>query len=188
MLKIKQSLTLIVSLLILINCSEGQAPLTDVPVTSQSPPASFEFEKILNNTEESSTLPTKADLNGDGLVDKMFWGRRNSNVPLSGVTPVNLWPEYAEVTHGSLRAIGVSYGADLGNFLIYDTNDTSVLDADAALSAKIIQHKNIGLIEEAVVSERAKGDVIVIPTEAGIDTYIFWNGLAFELYEPLDYP
>lgn len=188
MLKIKQSLTLIASLLILINCSEGQAPLADVPLTGQSSSVSFELEKILNNTEESSSLPTKADLNGDGLVDKIFWGRRNSNAPLSGVTPVSLWAKYAEVTHGSLRAIGVYYGGDLGDFLIYDINDTSVLDADAALSVKIIQHKNVDLIDEAIISERAKGDVIVIPTEAGIDTFIFWNGLVFELYEPLDYP
>ena len=133
-------------------------------------------------------MPSKADFNGDGLADKVFWGRRNLSVSESSVTPANLWPQYTTVTVGSLHAIGISFGGGLGHFLIYDVNDISALDTSAALSAEVIQHKNIGLIEDVMLNEKAKGDVIVIPTEAGIDTYIFWNGLTFELFEPLDYP
>jgi len=44
------------------------------------------------------------------------------------------------------------------------------------------------LIEEAGLSSKAKGDIILIPAEAGIDSFIYWDGLTYQLYEVIDIP
>lgn len=35
---------------------------------------------------------------------------------------------------------------------------------------------------------KVKTDLIVISTEAGIDTYLFWNDASYQLYEPEEMP
>jgi hypothetical protein len=72
--------------------------------------------------------------------------------------------------------------------LIHDKNDISVLDASAMLQSKVIKKDKIKFIEEAELISKAKGDIILIPTEAGIDSFIYWDGLTYQLYEVIDIP
>jgi cyanate lyase len=72
--------------------------------------------------------------------------------------------------------------------LIHDKNDVSILDASAMLQSKVIKKDKIQFIEEADLSSKANGDIILIPTEAGIDSFIYWDGLAYQLYEIIDVP
>jgi hypothetical protein len=52
----------------------------------------------------------------------------------------------------------------------------------------VIKKDKIKFIEEGELSSKAKGDIILIPTEAGIDSFIYWDGLTYQLYEVIDIP
>ncbi len=59
---------------------------------------------------------------------------------------------------------------------IHDKNDISVLDTPAMLQSEVIKKELIAQLEEPELSARAKGDIVLIPTEAGIDSFIYWDG------------
>ena len=41
---------------------------------------------------------------------------------------------------------------------------------------------------QASLPARHTGDLIVLPTEAGIDTYIYWDQTKYRLYVPTETP
>lgn len=64
-------------------------------------------------------------------------------------------------------------------------NDISILDTEAATEIYIASLAELELPE---LSPRATGDIIVVPTESGMDVYLYWDGLTFQSYEFLDSP
>lgn len=44
------------------------------------------------------------------------------------------------------------------------------------------------LMGSAEVGEMVKGDALAIPTEAGIDIFLYWDGGEFVLHQPLELP
>lgn len=69
-----------------------------------------------------------------------------------------------------------------------ETQTAPVLDTAAATQAYIADATNLEILQNPDFLPKAKGDVIVIPTEAGIESYIYWDGNSFSLYEVLDIP
>lgn len=130
------------------------------------------------------------DFNADGLVDYIYYVDVTENfesisndISLDIVQP---WLKIDEQKKGSKTGVVIIHGGDVLPSLIHDKNDISVLDARAMLQSKVIKKDKIKFIEEAGLSSKAKGDIILIPTEASIDSFIYWDGLTYQLYEVID--
>ena len=132
------------------------------------------------------------DFNADGLVDYIYYVDVTENIDSTSndisLDVVQPWLKMDEQKKGSKTGVLIIHGGDVLPRLIHDKNDFSVLDARAMLQSKVIRKEKIKFIEEAELNSKAKGDVILIPTEAGIDSFIYWDGLAYQLYEIVDIP
>jgi len=132
------------------------------------------------------------DFNADGLVDYIYYVNVTENIEsISNDIPLDIvqpWLKIDDQKKGSKTGVIIIHGGDVLPSLIHDKNDFSVLDASAMLQSKVIKKDKIKLIEEAELSSKAKGDIILIPTEAGIDSFIYWDGLTYQLYEVIDIP
>lgn len=145
------------------------------------------------------------DFNGDGQLDRLIWLSVHDSghqlpVDTSIVRP---WPyEGADQTStsfepGAKRGLGIVHcqpgtvdDCELQRaFVVHDRDPVSILATEAATELLVVS--KAALAEEEGVSEvieRARGDVIVLPTEAGIDTYLYWDGQTYQAYEPLELP
>lgn len=138
----------------------------------------------------------KFDIDGDGQADSAEWVTISKNTQFlpSSTIVVNPWTLNGDADAASNPLQGGSHKnvlVTLGNakqFLIHDVNDVSLLDTDAAQETSLASRSSLVELELPELSEQTKGDVIVIPTEAGIDTYLFWNGSTFQAYEPMESP
>lgn len=132
------------------------------------------------------------DFNADGLVDYIYYVDVIANVETISndisLDMVQPWLKMDDQKKGSKTGVVIIHGGDVLPSLIHDKNDISVLDASAMLQSKVIKKDKIKFIEEAELSSKAKGDIILIPTEAGIDSFIYWDGLTYQLYEVIDIP
>lgn len=132
------------------------------------------------------------DFNADGLVDYIYYVDVTENIDSTSndisLDVVQPWLKMDEQKKGSKTGVLIIHGGDVLSSLIHDKNDFSVLDARAMLQSKVIRKDKIKFIEEAELNSKAKGDVILIPTEAGIDSFIYWDGLVYQLYEIVDIP
>ena len=138
----------------------------------------------------------KTDIDGDGkndVVELVNISKETQSLPrvITLSTPWALTGETAEKSHqlknGSHNNVLVTFG-NSKQFLIHDVNAVSLLDTDAAQEINITRNSELEELDLSELSVQAKGDVIVVPTEAGIDTYLYWNGATFQSYEPLESP
>jgi len=83
-------------------------------------------------------------------------------------------------------AITISSKKALG-YLIVDSNHPSILGELFAGGLTMLGKKETEQIKKDY-ELKSKGNLLVIPTGAGIDTYLFWNGERFEYYEPDEMP
>lgn len=136
-----------------------------------------------------------ADLNGDGLDDSIFIvdtasAKRSISPDIKVVHPWKYYGDGAvptDASQGSKIAFYIqinSASSKKTNYLIADLNSPSVLDTDAASELTINKLTSIEAEDARQLKKHARGDVVVIPTEAGIDTYLYWNGSNFVIYEP----
>jgi hypothetical protein len=72
-------------------------------------------------------------------------------------------------------------------FLLVDLRRYSILDTNAATASHVLAWEKVSELPEKGLAE-ARGDVIVLPSEAGIDTYLFWGGSDWRFHEPLELP
>ena len=138
----------------------------------------------------------KFDIDGDGQADSAEWvtiSKNTQSLP-SSTTLVSPWSLDDEAETASNPLQGGSHQkllVTLGNakqFLIHDVNEVSLLDTDAAKETSLASKSSLVELELPELSEQTKGDVFVIPTEAGIDTYLYWDGSTFQTYEPMELP
>ncbi|HTF98195.1 MAG TPA: hypothetical protein VL995_18805 [Cellvibrio sp.] len=161
---------------------------------TSSPSVEKKTEKILFATRSSISNDQKFDVDGDGKSDvvEVVTIGNTAQLPPS----INLVTPWAQNDQGATVS-SVATGSHnnllitLGNsrqFLIHDVNEISVLDTDAAQDISIALKPSLVELELPELHAQTKGDVIVIPTEAGIDTYLYWNGASFQVFEPLEIP
>ena len=195
-------------LVAVVACSESNTTHKDEMLVD-SGPASATHPHIEEKTENNfSTVDKlvagrrnifKADLNADNIEDTLSIVNSaliNTSM-LATMTVLHPWSYYGEGTQPAELAKGskislyveLSSGASAAhNYLIYDVNTPSILDADAASELFISKISLLDQVEFKDLVSRARGDIIVIPTEAGIDTYIYWNGESFITYELAEQP
>lgn len=142
------------------------------------------------------TISGTHDIDGDGKKDVVELVNISENLQalpssIILVIPWTLADEESGTSYqfktGSRNNVLVTLG-NSKQFLMHDKNEVSLLDTEAALEINIARKSELDVLELPELIAQAKGDVIVVPTEAGIDTYLFWNGNAFQSYEPLELP
>lgn len=146
----------------------------------------FTREKILNSSGSDIDGDKKSD-----VIESVSLKKGIDGLP-AGVVVVSPWDRTSEegqsqAQEGSHNNILITFG-NSKQFLIHDVNEVSVLDTEVAKEIQIVTYEALKELDPSDLHEQAKGDVIVIPTEAGIDTYLFWNGDTFESYEPMELP
>jgi len=138
----------------------------------------------------------KTDIDGDGksdVVELVNIAKQIQILPsaITLITPWALTDETAEkssqLKNGSHNNVLVSFG-NSKQFLIHDVNAVSLLDTDVAQEINVTRHTELKGLDLPELSAQAKGDVIVVPSEAGIDAYLYWNGVTFQTYGPSELP
>jgi hypothetical protein len=145
------------------------------------------------------------DLTGDGvdeLVALVTVRASLEDLPARiNVTTPWAW-EYVNLdddhTLGAKTAIAIVHrgNGDQQGYLLYDpvvieraTNTpivTGFLDTDAGRETFVLPRSQFGQLFDAEVAEMTRGGVIVVPTEAGLDSYLYWDGTAYRSYFPID--
>ena len=145
--------------------------------------------------------PLTADLNGDNTPDQLFMVSINPSIKNSksvtlpdNVNFVQPWPAYSEtdknngIVDGSSKGLAIIHGRSKSAYLIFDKNPISLLDTEAAKEVFIHPKSKVVELEDEALTSTARGDIVVIPTEAGIDSYLIWNGTTYQNYEAFDIP
>lgn len=163
----------------------------------QEPTASAMADPWASFTQLESTKIFKGDFNGDRRTDTLVvLPTREIAVAQLPATIHAAWPYYGEqstppdLLHGGPIAliIAESY-PDLQRFhIIYDPNSISILATQAAEGMFVVHAKDKQNPAWQEENGRAKGDLLVIPTEAGIDSYLFWDGTGYRALEVAEIP
>jgi len=171
-------------------CAKSENPTTNPSgVAATDDKALFVARKPISNGQ-------KTDIDGDGksdVVELVNIAKQIQILPsaITLITPWALTDETAEkssqLKNGSHNNVLVSFG-NSKQFLIHDVNAVSLLDTDAAQEINVSPKSELEGLDLPELSAQAKGDVIVVPTEAGIDAYLYWNGVTFQTYGPSELP
>mgnify|MGYP000134851313 FL=1 len=149
------------------------------------------FDILQDDFSISNRFPqhqAEYDFNGDGLADSIYYTDVIGDISdLSSVVLFQPWFKKDEQMLGAKTAIVIISEGSLP-VVIHDKNDISILDTLAIQQSEVIEKDMIAQLQEPELSTKAKGDIIVIPTEAGIDSYIYWDGSSYQLYEVIDIP
>lgn len=133
------------------------------------------------------------DFNGDRAPDllALVAARTVGDDLPPGVRVVRPWPLAEGVTpsvpsRGAHVVLAVIHGAagQGGAFILHDPNPISILDADAAGELFVARHEELSTFDEPDLASRARGDVLVLPTEAGEDTFVYWDGSTYRVWAP----
>ena len=184
-----RSLLLVLLIPTIISCSQDDQASTSIWLQV--------FEKLQDDFSISNRFPqhhSAYDFNGDGLADTIYYTDVINDISgLSSVVLFQPWLITDTQEQGAKTAIVIIHGSSSlveGSVpvVIHDKNDISVLDTLAMLQSEVIEKEMIAQLQEPELSARAKGDIILIPTEAGIDSFIYWDGSSYQLYEVIDIP
>jgi hypothetical protein len=133
-----------------------------------------------------------ADFDGDGAADTVTVVSVAAGKTLPGdVTVVpNLWASSSwHAAQGTKRALAIVVGKDHRKFLIVDPDyfDTPIwTEKQLPLAVAKRGSKDFKYFQSQ--EKHIKNDVLVLGTEAGIDTALYWDGKSFELFEPNEEP
>ena len=148
-------------------------------------------------TQLESTKAFKGDFNGDGRTDTLLVvPTREIDVAQLPAAIHAAWPYYGEqstppdLLHGGPIALVIaeSYPDRRRFHIIYDPNSISILATQAAEGMFVVHAKDKQNPAWQEVNGHAKGDLLVIPTEAGIDSYLFWDGTGYRSLEVAEIP
>jgi hypothetical protein len=150
------------------------------------------FEKyngVLALSGRFSQQKGEYDFNGDGQKDYIYYADVLKDIKgLTDASVIQPWLPMGSQTVGAKTALLIVHGGEGGAVVIHDKNDLSILDTSAMMDSAVIPKSKITALEEPDLTAEAKGDIILVPTEAGIDSYIYWSGVDYKLYEVIDIP
>lgn len=134
-----------------------------------------------------------ADIDGDSKQDLIYFVLKSkTSTDLLPENTAIIQPFYDEtqsnpnIKSGSKHFLYFDLSSK-DNIIVQDSNEISVLDTEAASDLAIIPQKELNdILSENDI--RSYGDGILLPTEAGIDLYLFWNGKSISLFEPMEMP
>lgn len=179
-----------------VSCGQESSKKTSSNSTGQEVKwlASFQpFESVLKISSDFKQVNAPQDFNGDENPDYIYFSEvvsESMDVP-DGVRVVHLFGDGGDFTNlsdGSNNAIAIVHGGIDEKIIIHDPEVVSYLDSPAIVDAFVVDKKYIDSIESPGPLSSAKGNIIVLPTAAGIDTYVYFDGEHYKIYEPLEIP
>lgn len=201
----KYSVLALVAICLLSACSkdtpqpgnEPSPPAAAPPATAAVAAPSDNIESALGFKPELATdravSELRGDFNGDSAEDRLLVVKSSS---MPAEAPANLkvirpWPLEKDETagalsHGAAVNLVIVDGKSSQAVVLHDDNSVSLLDAPAAAELKVIKRADIAALEQPKLAQGAAGDVLAIPTEAGIDIYIYWDGGTYKLFAPTE--
>jgi len=157
-----------------------------------------EEEMVLSDTHITLDFDAEQkwqlDFNGDGLLDNvsLLSAASVNNSKFRDAKKLDLWENKtkhtAPATTGTMQKLlllTLSKGENVtpSVFVLFSAGFVSFLNSVSAQDIKVIKQQSL-----AEYTDNNKGDGLSVLTEAGIDSYIFWNGKIFEFYEPDELP
>ncbi|MEJ2612480.1 MAG: hypothetical protein P8179_21070 [Candidatus Thiodiazotropha sp.] len=152
--------------------------------------------KFLVAPQKLSPEKISVDFDGDGATDQILvTGLKGSTAELlKNIVLIHPWEfdekrtNTANLAAGSKNSFYIILSSTKCAYIVNDANPISILDTDAARDLFAVKKNEILEMGLDEISGKIRGDLIGIPTEAGIDTYLYWNGNTFISYEPLEMP
>jgi hypothetical protein len=155
------------------------------------------LDSWISLTQLETTKTYYGDFNGDGRTDTLLVApsQKIAEARLPAVIHT-AWPYYGEqltkqdLLQGARIAIVIAESfPDRQQFhIIYDPNSVSILTTQAAENMFVVHMKNKENPAWMDVKALSKGDLLIIPTEAGIDSYLFWDGTTYRSLEVTEIP
>lgn len=125
------------------------------------------------------------DINGDGIQDNLKL-IKNINKKCVVKRAFSPWTSREGKHDVTLNDSVILISIKNNTHIIYDDETQSILSTSAINDISIISSSNIP--KEYSDLKAAKGKVIIIPTESGIDSYLFWNGKEYQTLFPNEEP
>lgn len=150
----------------------------------------FSAETMIS--QDSPPNYVKGDFNGDGLNDVAVLFHPQDNIKSSKRRQL-IWPW---AFNGSIqpkrlhKSLAIINGHPDG-WMSQNTKVFALLDNSSALetpSIKLIVEKISGNEHFENIAARKTGDLLLIPTQAGIDTYVYWDHTTYKLHIPEEQP
>jgi hypothetical protein len=134
--------------------------------------------------------PLMLDFDGDGVADSAFLMSVEGPVGVApNVTVVRgLWG--ADVKGARRATLFIKFGKSNRAFLLTDMSgffDTPIW-RQKPLPLEAAKRGSKAYSEFHVQEKRIQNDILVLGTEAGIDTALYWNGKTFVLFAPAEEP
>ena len=149
---------------------------------------------------KSEPIFKQADLNGDGRQDLVIL-ITPVELPINNKQIVISQPWNPSGTQGVVKALSKSYRTSIlilqpsgPDWLAEDTRVDLLVDTQGVMETPSFEllvkpestpQAGTG---DVPVREAESYDVLILPTEAGIDTYIYWSGSGFNFYQPEEIP
>ncbi len=171
-------LTINLLVLFLVNCINAESEFADVIQG---------VVKILYSD--------RIDINGDGLIDRIGVFRLSKNNKIKGeYVSINPWNKKdvwkKEDTH---IVIAFSVSSDEGKkpvncFIFNQSFFSSPIWQEKKLPISVVSGDSAKVLIKTFCNSNAKGDLVMLGTEAGINIYIYWDGIEFNVCEPDEEP
>lgn len=151
--------------------------------------------KIVTGPDETSSV-IKGDFNGDGVIDiAVLFLPASDMIASNNLNVSKLWQYPGAVsTSGFHKSLAIFHGGE-SDWLSGDTQVHVLLDDTGALETPsfelLVSHvgdKDYKDNVKYLPGIKLQSDLIILPTEAGIDTYIYWDQGSYHLFEPDEIP
>ena len=150
--------------------------------------------KIVIGPDIASSV-INGDFNGDGVIDLAMLFLPVSEMTASNNLNVSkLWQYPGSVSSaGFHKSLAIFHGSE-SEWLSGDTQVYVLLDDTGALETPsfklLVSHVGDKDYKDNALylPVKLQSDLIIIPTEAGIDTYIYWHQGRYQLFEPDEMP
>lgn len=183
---------------------QGSPPAAQSPALAQPADAVSLVQSALGPDASVATgravTELRADFNGDQIEDELLVvkaSRKVTELP-ANVQVVRPWPlnegesQGDNLAHGASVNFAIIHGPLTGSqpqiFVLHNDNTVSLLDAPAGETLTTVKLNDVASLEEPQLAAVAKGDLLTVPTEAGIDTYIYWDGVTYKAFAPTAEP
>jgi len=135
------------------------------------------------------------DFNGDGVMDMAVLFRPAPTVTTSKqVTTSTPWAFPGGVQADTYQTSLAIFNGSRDGWLSPDTKVFALLDRSGSLQTPSFQmmvkrktDKEYARLQ-GLLPAKHRGDLIVLPTEAGIDTYVYWDQTTYKLHVPVETP
>jgi hypothetical protein len=130
-----------------------------------------------------------ADFDGDGVADTVTVVSVAAGKALPGDVTVisSLWASSWHANQSARRALSIVVGKH--KFLIADPDYfDSPIWSEKQLPLGVAKRGSKPFREFQAQEKHIQHDILVLGTEAGIDTALYWNGKTFALFEPAEEP